>query len=209
MIFRAVTASERGLLCPQMSSDQNRSALSEFVLACVASDARGGVNPVLWQVAHRLINDGLHVVGTVQRDTEGKGARQCNMDVYVLPHGPETRISQSLGESARGCRLDPAGLEEAVHLTSQRLETGPIDLLIVNKFGKHEAEGRGFRWVIARAIEKEIPVLVGLNRLNRQEFHEFVGLEVLQLPLDEREIANWSASVVRASPPNRGALIRT
>ncbi|KGM86509.1 hypothetical protein rosmuc_02796 [Roseovarius mucosus DSM 17069] len=168
-------------------------------LACVASDARGGVNPVLWQVAHRLINDGLHIVGTVQRDSQGKGARQCNMGVLVLPHGPETRISQSLGAGARGCRLDPAGLEDAVSLTAQRLETGPVDLLIVNKFGKHEAEGRGFRWVIARAIELEIPVLVGLNRLNRQEFHEFVGVKVLQLPLDERAIANWSMSIVRST----------
>ncbi|MEX5726690.1 hypothetical protein Ga0609869_000043 [Rhodovulum iodosum] len=49
------------------------------------------------------------------------------------------------------CRLDPAALETAVGLVAAGLSSG-ADLLIVNKFGKHEAAGRGFRYVVAEAV---------------------------------------------------------
>lgn len=41
---------------------------------------------------------------------------------------------------------------------------GETDLLIVNKFGKHEAMGRDFRSAIAAAVEWDVPVLLGLAR---------------------------------------------
>jgi hypothetical protein len=82
------------------------------------------------------------------------------MDVRVLPNGPILRISQNLGSVSKGCRLDPAALEAAVGLVEARLDPN-VDLLIINKFGKHEADGRGFRTVIAAALDLEIPVLVG------------------------------------------------
>ena len=44
--------------------------------------------------------------------------------------------------------------------------------MIVNKFGKHEASGRGFRMVIAEAIERNIPVIVGVSALNLGDFKE-------------------------------------
>lgn len=39
---------------------------------------------------------------------------------------------------------------------------------------KGEAQGRGFRTVIAEAISKDMPVLVGLNELNRPAFPRFL-----------------------------------
>lgn len=164
------------------------------LLAHVASDLRGGVNPVLWDVADTLLARGVRVVGTVQRDTPGRDARRCEMDVRVLPGGPVIRISQPLGPAARGCRLDPQGLEEAVALTTARLAAG-ADLLIVNKFGKHEAEGRGFRETIAAALAMGVPVLVGLNRLNRDAFGDFAADEALALPLDGAAILAWFAGL--------------
>ena len=62
----------------------------------------------------------------------------------------------------------------AVGLVATGLSSG-ADLLIVNKFGKHEAEGRGFRDVIAEAVAMDIPVLVGINALNRSAFESFCG----------------------------------
>jgi hypothetical protein len=45
--------------------------------------------------------------------------------------------------------------------------------VIVNKFGKHEAEGRGFRGLIAEALGLGVPVLVGVNHLNAPRFQTF------------------------------------
>lgn len=150
-------------------------------IACTIADGRGGTDRLLASFGQALLKDGQRVCGTVQFNTENCTGGKCDMDVRVLPDGPIIRISQSLGAGARGCRLDPGALEQAVGLVADRLEAG-ADLLIVNKFGKHEAEGRGFRPLIAAAIEREIPVLVGLNVLNRPAFDAFSG--GLAEPLD-------------------------
>ncbi|MEM9638029.1 MAG: DUF2478 domain-containing protein, partial [Pseudomonadota bacterium] len=108
---------------------------------------RGDTDLLLHRVTRSLIADGLRPAGTVQINTERVDAGPCDMDVIVLPDGPSIRISQSLGPQARGCRLDPAALETAVGLVQTRLSES--DCLIVNKFGKHEADGRGFCPAIA------------------------------------------------------------
>ena len=114
------------------------------------------------------------------------------MDVRVLPDGPVIRISQSLGPGARGCRLDPEALETAVGLVEAQLAKG-ADVLIVNKFGKHEAEGRGFRGVIAEALAQDVPVVVGLSRMNHAAFLEFAGDLATEVAPDESALAGWLA----------------
>lgn len=116
------------------------------------------------------------------------------MDVRVLPDGAVLRISQDLGPQARGCRLDPATLETAVGLVAASLSSG-ADLLIVNKFGKHEADGRGFRNVIAEAVALDIPVLVGLNSLNQTAFETFAEGLAIELPPDPIALMAWVKEV--------------
>jgi ABC-type sugar transport system substrate-binding protein len=100
------------------------------------------------------------------------------------------RINQVLGEESRGCRLNPAALEEAVALVETALERSP-DLLIINKFGKHEAEGRGFRPLIAEALARDIPVLLGVNALNSQAFEEFSGGYAEEIVANAEDLAAW------------------
>lgn len=71
-----------------------------------------------------------------------------------------------------------------------RLAAG-ADVLIVNKFGKHEAEGRGFREAIAEALARDIPVLVGVNRLNLAAFEEFSGGLAVPLLPQEDALCAW------------------
>lgn len=115
---------------------------------------------------------------------------------------PRLRISQDLGRSARGCRLDPAALATAVGLVSAKLSKG-ADILIVNKFGKHEAEGRGFRGVIAEALSLGIPVLVGVNALNLPAFETFAEGMASGLPPAASALEAWicecTAKTVAAS----------
>ena len=152
-------------------------------LAYTIAPGRGDTDLVLERLAANLAARGLRCCGTVQINSARADAGPCDMDVRVLPDGPVLRISQDLGSQARGCRLDPAALETAVGLVKVSLSSG-ADLLIVNKFGKHEAEGRGFRNVIAEAVAMEIPVLVGLNALNQPAFEAFAEGLAVQLPPD-------------------------
>ncbi|WP_127113372.1 DUF2478 domain-containing protein [Shimia sediminis] len=159
-------------------------------VAYTLAPGRGETNLVLGALSQTLAAQGLRLCGTVQIDTEIDAAHKCDMDVKVLPDGPMIRISQSLGKDSRGCRLNPDALEQAVALTNDALDDG-ADLLIVNKFGKHEADGRGFRDTIGRALELGVPVLVGANKLNVDALVEFCGGLAEPISADHDALMAW------------------
>jgi hypothetical protein len=167
-------------------------------LAYTMAPGRGDTDLILAGLAKGLTARGLRLCGTVQINTERDTSGPCDMDVRVLPDGPVLRISQDLGAHSKGCRLNPSALETAVGLVAARLDAG-TDLLIINKFGKHEAEGRGFRDVIAEAISLDVPVLVGLNGLNRAAFEAFTGCLAISLPPELRALTDWAEGVMRTS----------
>ena len=158
-------------------------------LAYTMTEGRGELDPLLHAVSRAAAARGLRLAGIVQINRDRPGAR-CDMDALVLPDGPELRISQSLGPAARGCRLDPAGLETAVAAAEARLDAG-VDLLLVNKFGKQEAAGRGFRPLIATALGRGTDVLVGVNALNRDALLEFAGDLATPLPPRADALLAW------------------
>lgn len=114
------------------------------------------------------------------------------MDLHVIGPGRIVRISQNLGTLAKGCRLDPAGLEQAVGLVEATLDAGVRPrLLIVNKFGKQEIDGRGFRPVIGRALAEGIAVLTAVNGASLAGFRAFAGGMEEEVPLDVTAILDW------------------
>ena len=159
-------------------------------LVYTMAPGRGDTDLILFKLATVLAARGLRCCGTVQINSERGDTGPCDMDVRVLPDGPILRISQDLGRASHGCRLDPAALETAVGLVSASMGQGS-DLLIVNKFGKHEAQGRGFRTVIAEALSKGIPVLVGINALNLSAFEEFAEGLATRLPPEPTALESW------------------
>ena len=142
-------------------------------LAYTICETPGQTDRTLAALAKDLMDLGLALAGVVQTNSEQCDEGLCDMDVQVLPKGSVFRISQSLGKGARGCRLDPGALEQAVAEVAGTLDGA--DLLIVNKFGKHEADGRGFRPLIAEALARDIPVVLGVSKLSLAAFLDFVG----------------------------------
>lgn len=160
-----------------------------MLIGYVCKPGRGAVDQVLAEVVTDLTRRGVRLAGTVQSNRDRADRAHCDMDLRVLPDGPEFRISQDLGQAAQGCRLNPSALEQAVAEASLRLEGA--QMLIVNKFGKHEAEGRGFRDLIAEALSRDLPVLLGVNKLNLAAFHDFTGGLATQLSPEPAEISAW------------------
>mgnify|MGYP000397319923 CR=1 FL=1 len=163
----------------------------------MSADGAGRTDLLLDGLSRRATARGLRLCGTVQINSDCAPGRPCDMDVRILPDGPVIRISQSLGPEARGCRLDPDALEQAVARSAARL-AGGCDLLIVNKFGKQEADGRGFRGLIAEALGTDIPVLVGVNRLNLDRFEAFTDGIAEPVAADSGALDAWLASLSRA-----------
>lgn len=166
-------------------------------LGYVSLAGRGLTDACIAAATARIEAAGLVLAGTVQTNPERPGRHKCDMDLRVLPDGPVLRISQDLGQGARGCRLDAGVLEQAVAEVSARL--AGAELLVINKFGKQEAAGRGLVPVIADALERGIPVLAGVNRLNLEAFLAFADGCAEALPEDPDAIARW-ALACRLSP---------
>ncbi|MFN7223049.1 MAG: DUF2478 domain-containing protein [Paracoccaceae bacterium] len=158
-------------------------------LAYVTLQGRGRTDELIAAVADQLMKDGLRLAGTVQSNIERPDRRKCDMDLIILPDGPVVRISEDRGDLARGCMLDSGALEQTVVAVQQRLADAQV--LIVNKFGKRESEGKGLVPIIAEALELGLPVLIGVNGLNLAAFLAFAGEAAHALQADVSTIADW------------------
>lgn len=166
-------------------------------LAYVSIEGRGKTDLFLSQVAETLEAAGFRLAGTVQSNHARADRAKCDMDLRILPDGPVVRISEDRGSLARGCILDSGALEQTVHEVERRLDGA--HLLIINKFGKRESEGKGLVPVIALALERGIPVLVGVNGLNLPVFLGFCEGAAERLDSDEDLVRRWVRGAVARS----------
>ncbi len=156
-------------------------------IAYVTLPGRGATDALIAEAVGLVTQ--ARLAGTVQRDVVRAERTLCDMELVVLPDGPVFRINQDRGEAARGCRLDGGALEEAVVAVAARLPGA--EALVVNKFGKLEAQGRGYVPLIAEAMARDLPVLVGVNGLNLPDLLAFCDGLALALPPEPTAIADW------------------
>ncbi len=139
------------------------------------NETAGAADRLLADTARALQAQGWRLAGAVQDNLDRGEEHACDMDLRILgDDGPAIRISQALGTCATGCRLDSGALQEAVGRAEIVLAAG-ADLVIVNKFGKQECYGRGFRDFIAEALAQDIPVLLSVPPEQLDGFHDFAG----------------------------------
>lgn len=160
----------------------------------------GHADIILDAVASRLLSDGRKLAGAVQRNTHDGDRCRCEMTLQDLASGTLVQISEDRGAEAKGCRLDTSALEEIVGLVCASLESG-AELLIVNKFGKREAEGHGFRQAIEGACTAATPVLMMVSSENKPACREYVEAAYIELPLDEEAVIAWCRDVMDAHRP--------
>lgn len=148
----------------------------------------------LRDIAIELMEEGHRLAGLVQINTPRPGRSRCDMLLEELASGEHLGISQDRGPEARGCALDLAQLTAAMQKVRISLNAKP-DLVILNKFGKTEAEGGGFRPLIANAIEAGLPMLIGVPWRNIESWRLFAGplarevqLETLDKPISGRSL---------------------
>lgn len=160
-------------------------------LGYVVNGAKGEADLLLAEVVARLEAEAVALAGVVQENTVFDPDRACHMDLRILGLPEKIRISQDLGPLSEGCRLNVPELERAVGLVQSTLSPTPPALLVLNKFGKHEAEGRGFRPMIGWAFGEGIPVLTGVNPKNLPALTAFAEDLATELPPEAEAILAW------------------
>jgi hypothetical protein len=158
-------------------------------LAYISQRGHGQTGTCLTEAAEILAASGVALQGTVTVPDPCIDPT-CDMLVRVLPDGPVMRINQNLGTGSKGCRLDTGALEGVV-MEVARHGIG-ARVMILNKFGKLEAMGRGFVPLIAESLGAGVPVIIGVNAANLPDLLSFAGDLALELPADPQMIADWA-----------------
>lgn len=167
---------------------------SPLIAALIYAD---GVYPerVIAHVVEGLRDRGIVLAGALQRTPEDMADRHpCDLLIEDLATGEITAIAEHRGKQARGCRLDVGLLTELAEAVLVSLRSEEPRLLVINKFGKIEADGGGLRQAVAEAVELGIPVLVGVPARNLDRWRAFAGALAVELPVDEVAVARWLAS---------------
>lgn len=160
-------------------------------IAFVSAPGKGETDRLLTQAAQALEARGLALSGIVKdMSHDSRFENGCDMKVRVLSDHSIIQITQDLGSGSNACRLNPSAIAEAVARV-EASDMAKADFFLLNKFGPEEAEGRGFVSAISKALELDIPVLVGVSPANRAAFDSFAGGLAVELPNDANEIHIW------------------
>jgi nucleoside-triphosphatase THEP1 len=170
------------------------------MLGYMISTGRGAGDRLMIAVAEGLAAKGIAVAGAVQLNVEHDPERHCHMDLHILGRDDVLRISEDRGRHARGCRLDPRGLADAVQRVETVLDEGRAGVLLINKFGKQEAEGGGFREVIGRALLDGRPVLTTVSQGNLPAFLAFADGLGVEIAPDAEAAVDWCLAALSGPP---------
>lgn len=162
---------------------------SSNILAVVYTDGLAA-DKFLAGLGYALRAAGLSVAGLVQLNTFERDPGKCDMAVEELFSGTMLQLSEDRGKESSGCRLDRGILTQAAGLLLTALKNKP-DILVLNKFGKVEAEGEGLRDALAKAVELEVPIVVGVPFRNLDQWRIFAGDMAEECSVDSPQIQNW------------------
>ncbi len=162
---------------------------SSNILAVVYTDGLAA-DKFIAAWGYALRDAGLSVAGLVQLNTFERNPVKCDMAVEELFSGTVLQLSEDRGKEARGCRLDRGILTQAAGLLLAALKQRP-DILILNKFGKIEAEGEGLRSTLAEAVELDVPIVVGVPFRNLDQWRIFAGDMAEECPVGSLRIRDW------------------
>ena len=141
-------------------------------LTALVYDDGFAIGAVFQAIAANARQKGLRLGGVIETPVAPSAlGRRCDMVLLDLASGQKIKISEERGALARGCRLDLDGLARTCALVMSGLPQS--DLILLNKFGKTEAEGGGFRCVISDALALEIPVIIGVPRRNLAAWRDY------------------------------------
>ena len=164
-------------------------------LAALVYEPNQDPDAILRGFAADLNGRGFRVVGMVQ-------AGQCadsSLSAVLVHNGETLLLAQDFDPSAKGCRLDLGRLQNAGIRVASAMDAG-ADLLIVNRFGKRERDGKGLSHLIERAIKSDIPVVIAVSSLSFADWIKFAGGMSVKLACDRGALDGWWSNVSMRRP---------
>jgi nucleoside-triphosphatase THEP1 len=171
---------------------------TERNLAALVYDDRQDPDGVLRGFADDTNAQGFRVVGMVQ-------AGQCadsSLSAVLVHSGETLLLAQDFDPKVSGCRLDIDRLQNAGARIADALDLG-ADLLIINRFGKRERDGRGLGHLIERARDAHTPVVIAVSSHRLADWTTFAG-ETEKLACERVALDAWWRVVSTQRSSDRG-----
>jgi hypothetical protein len=164
---------------------------SQCELAALVYEPGQDPDRVLREFAADLAGRGYRAVGLVQT---GRCLDAPKLSAMLVHSGEELPLFQDLGAGATGCRLDVGRLLDAGARIAGAIDEG-ADLVIVNRFGRQEREGKGLSWLVERALGADIPVVIAVPGHRFAEWISFADGMSVKLRCDRRALEAWWRAV--------------
>jgi hypothetical protein len=143
---------------------------------------------VLRDFASELNARGCRAVGLVQTGHHCLDAPK--LSAMLVHSGEQLQLFQDLGTGATGCRLDVGQLMDAGAQVAAAIEEG-ADLVIVNRFGRQECEGKGLSYLVERALSADIPVVIAVPSHRFADWIKFADGMSVRLRCDREALDAW------------------
>jgi hypothetical protein len=164
-------------------------------LAALVYEADQDPDAILREFATDLNARGFRVVGLVQ-------AGQCadsSLSAVLIHSGEKVLLAQDFNPTASGCRLDLGRLQNVGERVAEALAAG-ADLLIINRFGKREREGKGLGHLIERAVGTDIPVVIAVSSQRFADWIKFADGMCVKLRCERDALREWWHKVASRHP---------
>jgi hypothetical protein len=165
---------------------------SQCDLAALVYERHQDPDRILREFAADLNHRGYRAVGLVQLGHHCTDAPK--LSAMLVHTGEELQLFQNLGTCATGCRLDVGQLLDAGSQVAHAIDQG-ADLVIVNRFGRQEREGKGLSYLVERALSADIPVVIAVPSHRFADWIKFADGMSVKLRCDREALDSWWSAV--------------
>lgn len=160
--------------------------------AAIGHDGGPLADELLARLVLELQAQGRRVRGLLMRHEGGLvGDTACGVQMFLRDVWTQEDylVSQPMGSLSKACRADPQGFARATVVMRRALQERP-DLVVLNRFGKLEAEGGGMSAELLALMAEGVPVLTAVAPAYRGAWTSFSGGATL-LPVDDAVVRHW------------------
>jgi hypothetical protein len=167
-------------------------------VGAVPYDANVPVDAILADAIRCIRARGITVGGLLQRTGDRLSNGRLSIWLDDVGTGETLRLDQPRGPGAKDCIVDPDALARATGLLRQAIGAAPR-LIVINRFGYAESEGKGMRAEIVDAVVSGAVVLIPVRSSRLAGLEAFLGGPATMLEPSPTAIADWVAGSCNAA----------
>jgi hypothetical protein len=169
---------------------------SQCDLAVLVYEQNEDPDEILRAFSADLTALGYRAAGLVQR---GRHRLDEGLPALLLDSGEELELFRTVGAGPACPRLDAARLSDAATQIERAIVRG-ADVLIVNRFGRQELEGKGLCRLVERAAGADIPVVIAVPAHRFAGWIRFSGGMSVKLRCNRDALDDWWHKVALSMP---------